>query len=99
MAETRFNRLIHGENRLQICAILAPISEVEFKVLKEKLAVSDSVLSKHIKALEDANYVNVAKRTDLGRKRTWLSLTREGRQAYAAHIQTLKDIIGETRNH
>ncbi|MEP1448894.1 MAG: transcriptional regulator [Paraglaciecola sp.] len=93
MTSANFNPLIHAQYRLQICAILALTSELEFKVLRDKLKVSDSVLSKHLKSLEEANYVRLNKRKEMGRQRTWLSLTSEGRSAYSEHVKALQNIV------
>jgi DNA-binding MarR family transcriptional regulator len=94
MKNVNFNDLIHAPNRLTICAILEPVSEMEFALLKEQLAVSDSVLSKHLKALLDANYLNLKKVTQDGRQRTWLSLSKAGTDAFNAHVRALKSILG-----
>ena len=72
----QFDTLIHTPNRLQICEFLAPLQEAGFQVLRDELGVSGSVLSKHIKQLENATYVKQRKRKLNGcRQRTWLSLT------------------------
>ncbi len=89
----RFDPVIHAPNRLQMCAILASLKEIEFKLLRERLAVSDSVLSKHLKTLEDANYVILDKRTADGRQRTWVSISSDGRNAFREHVKYLKEII------
>jgi len=94
MKTSRFNSLIHAPNRLHICAILSTSGEMEFKLLRDRLDVSDSVLSKHLKSLEEADYVAPAKKTDFGRQRTWLSLTPKGVAAYTAHVKELKRIVG-----
>lgn len=94
MIKAKFDPLIHGQNRLQICAILTLTAEIEFKVVRAKLEVSDSVLSKHLKSLEEAHYVRLSKRKDMGRQRTWLSLTPDGRTAYSGHVQALQEIVG-----
>lgn len=94
MTSAKFDTLIHGQNRLQICAMLASSAEIEFKVLREKLDISDSVLSKHLKSLEEANYVRSSKRKDFGRQRTWLSLSTAGRTAYSGHVRALQEIVG-----
>lgn len=86
--------VIHAPGRLQICAILAGADSAEFSSLREKLDVSDSVMSKHIKLLEDAGYVTVTKAAREGRSRTWLSLTAAGRKAFTAHIVELKRLAG-----
>jgi len=93
VSRSGFDALIHAPKRLQICAVLASLKEVEFKYLRERLGVSDSVLSKHIKALEDARYVILIKRAENGRQRTWVSLSRDGRAAFNGHVKTLREII------
>jgi DNA-binding transcriptional ArsR family regulator len=62
MTKTTFDIVIHAPNRLQICALLDTTKELEFQIIKEQLDVSDSVLSKHLKVLEDANYVQLIKK-------------------------------------
>lgn len=85
----RFDAAIHAPGRLQICAILAAVEEAEFSTVRDTIAVSDSVLSKHIKLLEDAGYLVVRKAALGGRQRTWLAQTPSGRQAFAAHVAEL----------
>lgn len=94
MNAPELNPVIHPPNRLQICAFLEPLAEVEFLTLRDYLDVSDSVLSKQIRILQDAGYVNLAKRTENGRQRTWLSLTAEGRKAYRLHVSELLKLVG-----
>ncbi|MCF2909426.1 transcriptional regulator [Pseudoalteromonas sp. DL2-H2.2] len=94
MAKACFDPLIHAHNRLQICALLESVAEMEFSVVKAQLSVSDSVLSKHVKALEQAGYITLSKRTSLARQRTWLSLTRDGELAYLGHVAALREIVG-----
>jgi DNA-binding MarR family transcriptional regulator len=94
MTNAKFDPLIHAQNRLQVCAMLVLTAEIEFKVLREKLDVSDSVLSKHLKSLEEANYVRLNKRKNMGRQYTWLSLTSAGRIAYTEHVKALQEIVG-----
>lgn len=93
MGTPKLDLLIHAPNRLQICVLLTSSAEMEFKVLKEHLEVSDSVLSKHLKALEGAGYISHKKRKYMGRPRTWLSLTSKGKSAFKAHIRALKEIV------
>lgn len=90
-----FDPLIHAPQRLQICAVLDTLGEVEFAILRERLQVSESVLSKHIKTLEDAGYVSVTKNTRDSRVRAKASFTVAGRAAYRGHVQALRDIVGE----
>lgn len=89
-----FDSVIHAPHRLQICAALDTVDQVEFAALREVLGVSESVLSKQVKALDEAGYVTVSKGTRDRRVRTWASLTKEGRRAYRDHVAALRSIVG-----
>lgn len=94
MTQARFNTIIHAPIRLQICAFLSPLQEAEFRVLRDELNVSDSVLSKHLKQLEDVDYVKFRKGAVDGRQRMWATLTTEGREAFVGHVEELKRLAG-----
>ena len=49
-------------NGLQIFALLDTTIELNFQIIKEQLDVSDSVLSKNVRVLEDANYIQLIKK-------------------------------------
>jgi DNA-binding MarR family transcriptional regulator len=90
----RLNEVIHAQNRLQICALLSATDRAEFSVIRDMLGVADSVTSKHLKVLEEAGYVTIEKPTGLGRVRTWVALTADGRRAYADHVAALRRLLG-----
>jgi DNA-binding MarR family transcriptional regulator len=90
----RFDAVIHPPPRLQICGLLAAVDLMEFAAVRDSVGVSDSVLSKHVKQLEEAGYVRIGKATVASRQRTSLSLTRTGRQAFDAHVAELRRIAG-----
>lgn len=90
MARFRFDSVIHAPNRLQICAFLAPLQEAEFQIVRDELNVSDSVLSKHLKQLEEAGYVKFRKEAVNGRQRMWAALSKSGRRAFSNHVEELK---------
>jgi DNA-binding MarR family transcriptional regulator len=85
--------LLVAPARLTLMTTLTAVSEAEFSTLRERLEVSDSVLSKHITTLAKANYVNSRKGTHRGRRTTWVSLTGPGRKALRAHVAFLRDLI------
>jgi len=89
-----FDPVIHAPGRLQICAILSDVDQAEFAMVRDAISVSDSVLSKHVKQLEDAGYVAVSKATTGGRQRTWLKLSVAGRAAFRAHVAELTRLAG-----
>ena len=81
--------LIHPITRLSICGLLAGADWVEFAALRDAAGISDSVLSKQSRVLEDAGYLEVRKGAVGRRPRTWFRLTPEGRQALRGHLAWL----------
>ena len=88
-----FDEVVHAPNRLKICAFLDASGTAEFAVLRDMLGVADSVLSKHLKVLQDAGYLEIAKPSGHGRVRTWVKLTPAGRRAYAGHVAALQRLL------
>jgi DNA-binding MarR family transcriptional regulator len=93
-AAARFDEIVHAPNRLQICAILSAVSSADFATVRAGLGVADSVLSKHIRVLNEAGYIDVRKSTCASRVRTSMSLTAAGRAAYDGHLAALQAIVG-----
>lgn len=85
-----FDPMIHPPGRLQICAMLSAVDEAEFALIRDRIGVSDSVLSKHLKLLEEAKYIALRKAPFEGRQRTWVNLTRAGKAAFVAHVAELR---------
>ncbi|MCG2621870.1 transcriptional regulator [Arthrobacter sp. I2-34] len=81
--------------RLSIAAALARVDDAEFGTVRDAIEVSDPVLSKQIRVLEDAGYVSVRKGYVGKRPRTWLSLTNEGRAALDRHLKALHALIAD----
>jgi len=84
---------LHAPARLQIAALLARVDEAEFATVRDIVEVSDSVLSKHLAALEEAGYVRRRKGVHRGRRTTWVALTARGRTALSAHVAALRTLI------
>jgi DNA-binding MarR family transcriptional regulator len=79
--------------RLKLMTTLTAVSEAEFATIREALDVSDSVLSKHLGALEEVGYLKRHKGVRRGRRTTWISLTPLGRTALRAHVAALRGLI------
>jgi DNA-binding MarR family transcriptional regulator len=90
--EPHFDAVVHAPPRLQICGLLAAVDSMDFAAVRDAVGVSDSVLSKHVKQLEEAGYVKVRKATITSRVRTSLALTAAGKMAFAAHVAELRRI-------
>ncbi|WP_338054722.1 transcriptional regulator [Streptomyces spiramyceticus] len=92
-ASDGFDVIIHAPKRLMICALLDAVAEAEFAVVQERVAVSASVLSKHVAVLMEAGYVAQRKTVRDTRPRVQLRLTSDGRRAYRAHVAALRAIV------
>lgn len=88
-----FDETIHAPRRLAICAFLSAVDEAEFAALRDGLGISDSSLSKQIRQLSEAGYVQSRKTTSRGRVRTWVKLTRDGRRAFLEHRDRLRQVL------
>jgi DNA-binding MarR family transcriptional regulator len=85
--------LIHPITRLSICGLLAAGADwVEFAALRDAAGISDSVLSKQSRVLEDAGYLEVRKGAVGRRPRTWFRLTAAGREAVRGHLAWLAQL-------
>lgn len=78
--------------RLRIAATLLPAGEVEFRFVRDRVGLTDSSLSKQVKALSQIEMV-IARRERTGpARRVWLSLTPSGRSRLQAHARALSSI-------
>jgi DNA-binding MarR family transcriptional regulator len=91
--EPRFDELVHAPLRLRLCALLSTVEQVSFAYARDGLGVSDSVLSKHAAALQQAGYLAVDKQPRSEGTTTHLRLTAAGLRAYRGHIAALRAIV------
>jgi DNA-binding MarR family transcriptional regulator len=90
LSNARLDPVIHPIVRLSICGLLSAGADwVDFATVRESVGVSDSVLSKHSRVLEEAGYLQVRKGAVGRRPRTWFRHTPEGRSAFGAHVAWL----------
>ncbi|WP_028644406.1 transcriptional regulator [Nocardioides sp. URHA0020] len=94
MSAARFDELIHPSTRLALVATLAAADWAEFAFLKDRLALSDSALSKQLATLEDAGYVATERYLVGSRRKLRARLTPTGREAYDGHVAALRQVIG-----
>jgi len=88
--------VIHAPARLRLMGIANTVKEVEFAAMRDRLEVSDSVLSKHLSALTAAGYLSLRKSKFAGRQRTWVSITDSGRAALERHVAALQAFASGT---
>ena len=93
MTAPRFDELIHPSTRLSLVATLAAADWVDFSFLKEKLALSDSALSKQLAILEEAGYAITEREASGSRRKVSARLTPLGRDAFTAHVAALQALL------
>ncbi|WP_211122634.1 transcriptional regulator [Streptomyces yatensis] len=98
MTKARFDELIHPSTRLSLVATLAAADWAEFAFLKDRLAMSDSALSKQLATLEEAGYVATERRLSGSRRKVRARLTPTGRDAFDGHVAALRDIVAAAAN-
>jgi DNA-binding MarR family transcriptional regulator len=91
------DRLIHEKGRLAIMSMLAASPELSFTELRDTLEMTDGNLTTHIRALQQEGYVSVTKSYQNNRPLTTCSLTAVGRQAFAAYIDLLEQIVRQNK--
>ena len=83
---------LNNPTRLGIVSSLKNRERAEFKLLRDSLGVSDSVLSRHITALEKVGLVAVKKGYVGKRPRTWVSITGHGAERLESHVTALREL-------
>ncbi len=93
MTLSNLDPLLTPPKRLAAMGIIAAATKVEFGYLRDELDLSDSDLSKQLKALADADYLT-SKRTGKGKTRkSWFSITNTGQQALHSHAAALRQLL------
>ena len=78
--------------RLRLLAFLVTLDEAEFRVVADRLNLSDSALSKQISTLRQSDVVTVRKERRPQPARTVLAMTPAGRHRFSAHLAALQAI-------
>ncbi len=89
------DEFLHTPARLSILSLLAPADWVLFSFLRDTIATSDSALSKQLRCLEDASYVEILKAH--APRRTSVRLTAQGRTAFESYLASLENLVARAR--
>ena len=93
----QLDRVIHEKGRLAIMSMLAASAELSFIELREALEMTDGNLTTHLRTLQEAGYISLAKSYQNNRPLTTCSLTTAGRKAFTAYLNLLEQIVQQTR--
>jgi DNA-binding MarR family transcriptional regulator len=98
MAAPVFDEIIHPSTRLSIVALLASTDWAEFSFVRDRLAMSDSALSKQFTTLEEAGYITIERTLSNHRRRVRVALTGAGREAFEGHVAALHAVIANAQS-
>lgn len=104
MSDSRFsydglNKIIHERARLGILTSLVTHRDgLSFVELKKLCDLTDGNLSRHIKVLSEAGFVDVEKSFIDNRPNTLCRITSNGEAAFTAYIEVLESIVKDASN-
>lgn len=90
------NEIIHQPVRMRIMAALVALDEngqMEFTHLRDVLSLTDGNLGAHLRKLEDVGYVSLEKTFVARKPRTFVTATKNGREAFEDHVKALEQIL------
>lgn len=88
------DRVIHERARLSVLtSLITNPHGVTFNDLKELCALTDGNLSRHLRVLERAKMVEIAKGHDRNRPLTVCRITASGRKRYLEYLTTLEQVV------
>jgi len=94
--------VIHAQARLRVTATLAalaPDDQITFRRLRELLDMTAGNLSTHLRKLEDAGYVQIAKAFSRRTPVTRIALTAPGRAAFERYTTSLQSLFTPPHIH
>ena len=88
------DRVIHERARLSVLtSLITNPKGLTFGDLKELCALTDGNLSRHLRVLEGAKLVEIAKGHDRNRPLTVCRITAPGRKRYLEYLATLEQVV------
>jgi DNA-binding MarR family transcriptional regulator len=93
----QLDRVIHERGRLAIMSMPAASPALSFTELRDTLEMTDGNLTTHMRTLQEAGYVSIAKSYRNRRSLTTVSLTPAGRRAFGNYVSLLEQIVQQTK--
>jgi len=88
----QIDRIVHEPVRLRALTLLSGVQAAEFSFLLKVLGLTNGNLSVHMRKLEEAGYVSVAKEFVGRTPRTTYAITREGREALRGYWRVMDEM-------
>lgn len=90
---TALDDVVHQRTRLGILTVLAECQRSDFPFLKSVLELTDGNLGRHLEVLSGEGLITITKGYEGRRPRTWADITPLGRDALAAQIAAMKELV------
>ena len=88
------DRVIHERARLSVLtSLIANPKGLTFNDLKQLCSLTDGNLSRHLRVLEKANFIEIVKGHDKNRPLTVCRITSAGRKRYLEYLTTLEQVV------
>jgi DNA-binding transcriptional ArsR family regulator len=88
------DRVIHERARLSVLtSLISSPKGVTFGELKQQCSLTDGNLSRHLRVLEEAKMVEIAKGHDRNRPQTVCRISASGRKRYLDYLSTLEQVV------
>ena len=87
---------IHQSTRLRIMTMLVSVPETDrlaYGFIQETLGLTGGNLTTHLRKLEEADYLAIAKEPGESRPRTWVQVTTTGRLAFVEYLNNLEKAL------
>jgi DNA-binding MarR family transcriptional regulator len=87
------NETIHQSTRLRIMTMLVGLpapDRLAYGFIQETLQLTGGNLTTHLRKLQDADYLVIAKEFEGVKPRTWVQATPTGRRAFAEYLANLE---------
>ena len=88
------DRVIHERARLSVLtSLISSPKGVTFGELKQLCSLTDGNLSRHLRVLEEAKMVQIAKGHERNRPQTVCRISASGRKRYLGYLSTLEQVV------
>ena len=88
------DRVIHERARLSVLtSLISSPKGVTFGQLKQLCSLTDGNLSRHLRVLDNARMIEIAKGHDRNRPQTVCRITASGRKRYLEYLSTLEQVV------
>ena len=88
------DRVIHERARLSVLtSLITHPKGVTFGDLKQLCSLTDGNLNRHLRVLEEARMVSIAKGYDHNRPQTICRITTSGQKRYLEYLETLEQVV------